>query len=151
MCLRSWYERNKHIFPASRWEPYDPTKNWEKYTVSVWVSLCGHVRVLSLIVCVCYVCCVLWILYSTRSQLQNKYGHSVATTIELVCSCGIRLPLIQLVCTKFATCTNIYLKNHCCECSIFRCCEPGTVCLLCIHVFVCIVCVYMNMACLMHI
>ena len=33
MCLRSWYERNKHIFPASRWEPYDPTKNWDKYTV----------------------------------------------------------------------------------------------------------------------
>jgi protein FAM50 len=21
---RSWYERNKHIFPASRWEVYDP-------------------------------------------------------------------------------------------------------------------------------
>jgi len=26
VILRSWYERNKHIFPASRWEPYDPTK-----------------------------------------------------------------------------------------------------------------------------
>lgn len=34
MCLRSWYERNKHIFPASRWEPYDPEKKWSKYTVS---------------------------------------------------------------------------------------------------------------------
>jgi len=34
VCLRSWYERNKHIFPASRWEPYDPTKSWDKYTVS---------------------------------------------------------------------------------------------------------------------
>jgi protein FAM50 len=21
---RRWYERNKHIFPASRWEVYDP-------------------------------------------------------------------------------------------------------------------------------
>ncbi|KAJ8949919.1 hypothetical protein NQ318_007627 [Aromia moschata] len=27
VLLRSWYERNKHIFPASRWEPYDPTKS----------------------------------------------------------------------------------------------------------------------------
>ncbi|CAH1790905.1 unnamed protein product [Owenia fusiformis] len=34
VTLRSWYERNKHIFPASRWEPYDPEKSWEHYTVS---------------------------------------------------------------------------------------------------------------------
>ena len=34
ICLRSWYERNKHIFPASRWEPYNPEKRWDKYTVS---------------------------------------------------------------------------------------------------------------------
>jgi len=34
VLLRSWYERNKHIFPASRWEPYDPTKNYSKYTIS---------------------------------------------------------------------------------------------------------------------
>lgn len=33
VLLRSWYERNKHIFPASRWEPYDPTKTYEKYTI----------------------------------------------------------------------------------------------------------------------
>lgn len=32
--FRSWYERNKHIFPASRWEPFDPTKSYDKYTVS---------------------------------------------------------------------------------------------------------------------
>jgi protein FAM50 len=32
VVIRSWYERNKHIFPASRWEPYDPTKTYEKYT-----------------------------------------------------------------------------------------------------------------------
>ena len=24
---RHWYDRNKHIFPASRWEVYDPDKN----------------------------------------------------------------------------------------------------------------------------
>ena len=24
MVDRKWYERNKHIFPASRWEVYDP-------------------------------------------------------------------------------------------------------------------------------
>lgn len=34
VLLRSWYERNKHIFPASRWEPYDPTRVYEKYTIS---------------------------------------------------------------------------------------------------------------------
>jgi len=33
VLLRSWYERNKHIFPASRWEPYDPSKSYEKYTI----------------------------------------------------------------------------------------------------------------------
>lgn len=33
VLLRSWYERNKHIFPASRWEPYDPTKSYNKYTI----------------------------------------------------------------------------------------------------------------------
>lgn len=33
VLLRSWYERNKHIFPASRWEPYDPTKTYTKYTI----------------------------------------------------------------------------------------------------------------------
>ncbi|KAH8389390.1 hypothetical protein KR200_007758 [Drosophila serrata] len=30
---RSWYERNKHFIPASRWEPYDPTKSYNKYTI----------------------------------------------------------------------------------------------------------------------
>lgn len=33
VLLRQWYERNKHIFPASRWEPYDPTKSYDKYTI----------------------------------------------------------------------------------------------------------------------
>eukprot|EP00894_Picocystis_sp_ML_P001220 jgi/Pico_ML_1/51737/g302.t1 len=30
---KHWYERNKHIFPASRWETYDPTKSFDKYTI----------------------------------------------------------------------------------------------------------------------
>ncbi|EKM55147.1 uncharacterized protein PHACADRAFT_28210 [Phanerochaete carnosa HHB-10118-sp] len=30
---RSWYQRNKHIFPASRWEVYDPEKSYGKYTI----------------------------------------------------------------------------------------------------------------------
>ncbi|KXN92207.1 hypothetical protein AN958_08660 [Leucoagaricus sp. SymC.cos] len=30
---RGWYQRNKHIFPASRWEVFDPEKNYGKYTV----------------------------------------------------------------------------------------------------------------------
>uniref|UniRef100_A0A8C4Q820 Family with sequence similarity 50 member A n=1 Tax=Eptatretus burgeri TaxID=7764 RepID=A0A8C4Q820_EPTBU len=33
VVLRSWFEKNKHIFPASRWEPYDPEKKWDKYTI----------------------------------------------------------------------------------------------------------------------
>jgi protein FAM50 len=30
---RSWFEKNKHIFPASRWEPYDPLKEHGGYNV----------------------------------------------------------------------------------------------------------------------
>ncbi|POM73306.1 XAP-5-like protein [Phytophthora palmivora] len=30
---RHWYEKNKHIFPASRWEVYDPNIIREKYTI----------------------------------------------------------------------------------------------------------------------
>lgn len=30
---RHWYSRNKHIFPASRWEMYDPTKLRGRYTI----------------------------------------------------------------------------------------------------------------------
>uniref|UniRef100_A0A7N8X126 Family with sequence similarity 50 member A n=1 Tax=Mastacembelus armatus TaxID=205130 RepID=A0A7N8X126_9TELE len=44
VVLRSWYEKNKHIFPASRWEPYDPEKKWDKYTINgsgCAVRLCG--------------------------------------------------------------------------------------------------------------
>ena len=28
-----WFERNKHIFPASRWETYDPAVQRERYTI----------------------------------------------------------------------------------------------------------------------
>jgi protein FAM50 len=27
---RRWYERNKHIFPASVWQEFDPEKDYEK-------------------------------------------------------------------------------------------------------------------------
>jgi protein FAM50 len=30
---RHWYDKNKHIFPASRWETFDPDKVYQKYTV----------------------------------------------------------------------------------------------------------------------
>ncbi|KAG2176429.1 hypothetical protein INT43_005669 [Umbelopsis isabellina] len=30
---RSWYEKNKHIFPASRWEVFDPEKNYGQYKI----------------------------------------------------------------------------------------------------------------------
>ena len=31
---RRWYDRNKHIFPASRWEIYDPAKEYGRYTIA---------------------------------------------------------------------------------------------------------------------
>ncbi|WFD41788.1 hypothetical protein MPSI1_000424 [Malassezia psittaci] len=31
---RSWYNRNKHIFPASRWEVFDPIKNYGAYRIA---------------------------------------------------------------------------------------------------------------------
>lgn len=31
---RAWYDKNKHIFPCSRWEEYDPKKTYSKYTIS---------------------------------------------------------------------------------------------------------------------
>ena len=33
VCVRHWYDKNKHIFPASRWEAYDPEKDYSEYTV----------------------------------------------------------------------------------------------------------------------
>jgi len=30
---RRFYDRNKHIFPASRWEVFDPTKDYGRYTI----------------------------------------------------------------------------------------------------------------------
>ncbi|OZJ03024.1 hypothetical protein BZG36_03981 [Bifiguratus adelaidae] len=30
---RAWYEKNKHIFPASRWEVFDPKKTYGAYTI----------------------------------------------------------------------------------------------------------------------
>ncbi len=33
VMTRGWYERNKHIFPASRWEVYDPSVIRDKYTI----------------------------------------------------------------------------------------------------------------------
>uniref|UniRef100_A0A914N7H5 Protein FAM50 homolog n=1 Tax=Meloidogyne incognita TaxID=6306 RepID=A0A914N7H5_MELIC len=30
VVLRSWYEKNKHIYPASRWEPFVPGKVYKR-------------------------------------------------------------------------------------------------------------------------
>ncbi|CAI4224793.1 unnamed protein product [Auanema sp. JU1783] len=30
VVMRSWYEKNKHIYPASRWEPFVPNKKYGK-------------------------------------------------------------------------------------------------------------------------
>ena len=32
IVMRSFYERNKHIFPANRWELFDPQKDYGLYT-----------------------------------------------------------------------------------------------------------------------
>lgn len=34
VLTRGWYERNKHIFPASRWSFYDPNVKYESYSIS---------------------------------------------------------------------------------------------------------------------
>lgn len=33
IVTRAYYERNQHIFPVNRWEVYDPSKKWDKYTI----------------------------------------------------------------------------------------------------------------------
>ncbi|KAJ5068798.1 protein fam50a [Anaeramoeba ignava] len=33
---RSWYNKNKHLFPASRWEVFDPSIKRSKYTIFVF-------------------------------------------------------------------------------------------------------------------
>lgn len=35
---RHWYDRNKHIFPANRWETYDPEKKYDSYTTHDWLA-----------------------------------------------------------------------------------------------------------------
>lgn len=35
---RHWYDRNKHIFPANRWENFDPEKKWDGYTIHDYVE-----------------------------------------------------------------------------------------------------------------
>lgn len=34
VLTRAWYDRNRHIFPANRWEHYDSQKDYGKYTIS---------------------------------------------------------------------------------------------------------------------
>jgi len=34
VCSRSWYEGNKHVYPASIWESYEPEKKYEKFKKS---------------------------------------------------------------------------------------------------------------------
>lgn len=33
IITRAYYERNQHIFPVNRWEVYDPSKKWDRYTI----------------------------------------------------------------------------------------------------------------------
>ncbi|WWC73693.1 uncharacterized protein I206_107665 [Kwoniella pini CBS 10737] len=44
---RSWYNRYKHIFPASRWEVYDPDKEYGSYGQHPLLNSTGYHMVLS--------------------------------------------------------------------------------------------------------
>lgn len=41
---RKWYERNKHIFPACRWEMYSKDKTYNEYTITGDNDLSGPLR-----------------------------------------------------------------------------------------------------------
>lgn len=35
VVIRSWYEKNKHIYPASRWEPFVANKDYQRTNVDL--------------------------------------------------------------------------------------------------------------------
>ncbi|XP_026194518.1 uncharacterized protein LOC34619459 [Cyclospora cayetanensis] len=43
---KKWFERNKHIFPASRWEVFNPNKTYDTYTIRgddrMWKGVADH-------------------------------------------------------------------------------------------------------------
>ncbi|KAL8433158.1 hypothetical protein Efla_002349 [Eimeria flavescens] len=43
---KKWFERNKHIFPASRWEVFNPSKTYDTYTIygeeRMWKGVADH-------------------------------------------------------------------------------------------------------------
>ncbi|CDJ66973.1 XAP5 protein, putative, partial [Eimeria necatrix] len=43
---KKWFERNKHIFPASRWEVFNPAKIYDTYTIKgderMWKGVADH-------------------------------------------------------------------------------------------------------------
>ncbi|XP_046725594.1 protein FAM50A-like [Silurus meridionalis] len=49
VVLRSWFEKNKHIFPASRRGPYDPEKNGTNTGSDEAVLPCGFQNLLQFI------------------------------------------------------------------------------------------------------
>ena len=61
VLLRNWYERNKHIFPASRWEPYDPTKTYEKYSIKDKNKKNAAWMLLQYTICLFLNCILAWI------------------------------------------------------------------------------------------
>ena len=36
ICLRSWFDRNKHIAPANQWESFEPNKTYDYEQKVAW-------------------------------------------------------------------------------------------------------------------
>ncbi len=61
VCARHWYDKSKHIFPASRWEVYDPEKDYSNYTVKWATWLAGMAQIDAVQLCS-------WWMYTVRHQ-----------------------------------------------------------------------------------
>ncbi len=94
VVLRGWYERNKHIFPASRWEPYDPERKWDKYTVRTY-NVNSHYLI--------HVCC-----YIYRLQTKRRRRHK-AMKMEHYWLSELKTMLFFFIMYIIYTYTRVYL------------------------------------------
>uniref|UniRef100_A0A1I8IDC3 3'-5' exonuclease domain-containing protein n=2 Tax=Macrostomum lignano TaxID=282301 RepID=A0A1I8IDC3_9PLAT len=104
VCMRSWYDRNKHIFPACRWEPFDPTKNWDSLPASLKTANVINVK------------------YRTMSERLASYATlrnavrlavplATAATL-LVCFALLRRKRQQRVTNETLLSRNVELRKH---------------------------------------
>lgn len=95
VVLRGWYERNKHIFPASRWEPYDPERKWDKYTVRTR-NVNSHYLI--------HVCC-----YIYRLQTKRRRRHKAMKMEHYWLSELLKTMLFFFIMYIINTYTRVYL------------------------------------------